>query len=117
VTLDAALAATAVPVGPPRAVGIPSGVDCARLILQGVELFDNVHVDEIRKISPVLSKSLSLVNKTNWAGVATVKLMLVSDSAKEDAKEISIIPEVPDVVLCMSINRDPDGYSAATVLL
>jgi len=87
------------PVGPPRAVGIPSGVDCARLILQGVEIFDNAHVDEMRKISPVLSKSLSLVNKTNVAGVDTDKLMLVSDGAKEDAKEISIIPATPDVVL------------------
>ncbi len=95
---------------------MPSGEACARNTLHDVDVDDNVHVEDTLTISPVLSSSLSLLSKTNCAGVMTFKFMLVSFVMNADAMEISNIPPKPDVVLGISINRIPDGYSALMVL-
>jgi len=96
------------PVWPPRAVGTPTGVACARAIEQELGTNDKEHdVDEILIISPVLSNSLSFNFRLKL--VALVKTIVVSYGANAETKEISINPPLPDEVRCSNIKRDPAG--------
>jgi len=74
------------PVWPPRAVGTPTGVACARAIEQELGTNDKEHdVDEILIISPVLSNSLSFNFRLKL--VALVKTIVVSYGANAETKD------------------------------